>query len=72
MRTTRMVPRFVVKKYADGTPWIAIEAGGPPEAGFPTTWFGLDLAQGTSLDKAQDIATFLQQSITQFACTTQP
>jgi hypothetical protein len=67
--TARIEPVFRVKEYVDGKPWIMIEhlENAP---GFPHQFFfGLDLPDGTSFEKAKDIAEFLNKNITHVTAT---
>jgi hypothetical protein len=69
--TTRARFRFIVKGYPDGTPWIAFE----PQRlqlvgeGLPSGIFGFELPKGTTGKRAEEIARFLDENITQFCFT---
>ncbi|OGS81630.1 MAG: hypothetical protein A2061_09840 [Gallionellales bacterium GWA2_59_43] len=72
--TTRAKFGFVVKGYADGTPWIAFE---PMERqlrgeGLPSGIFGFDLPKGATGKRAEEIANFLNDNISQFTFTAMP
>ena len=69
--TTRAQFIFVVKSYANGTPWIAFE---PRDRklqgeGLPTGIFGFDLPQGTSGECAEETAKYLNENISEFTFT---
>jgi len=60
---------FTVKEYADGTPWIAMEPSGKaiefPNEGF----FGFDLRKGTNIQRAREIAKYLNNNISELSFT---
>lgn len=58
-------PRFVVKEYADGQPWIALEEMGALP-GFERKVIGFDLVQGTTIPDAEAIARDLQDKLRAF------
>jgi hypothetical protein len=72
--TVRAEFRFVAKAYADGTPWIAFEPlqGQLSGEGLPTGIFGFDLPSGTSGERAEEIARFLEENIRSFTFTQMP
>ncbi len=72
--TTRAKFRFVVKAYADGTPWIAFEPlhGQLKGEGLPSGIFGFDLPPGTTGERAEEIASFLDEHVENFTFTQIP
>ena len=66
--TKRTNPKFVVKENATGQPWIAIEYASQ-ESGFAQGLFGFDLKNETSYEKAQQIASYLNQNLASFNFT---
>lgn len=72
--TTRARFGFVVKGYPDGTPWIAFEPqhGQLHGEGLPSGVFGFDLRKGTTGKRAEEIANFLNENISQFTFTAMP
>ena len=69
--TTRARFRFIVKGHADGSPWIAFD---PQEGqlrgeGLPTGIFGFELPEGTTGERAEEIASFLDENISKFTFT---
>ncbi len=69
--TVRAKFHFVVKAYADGTPWIAFE---PHQVqlrgeGLPSGIFGFDLPDGTTGERAEEIARLLGDNIKLFKFT---
>lgn len=72
--TVRARFRFIVKGYASGTPWIAFE---PLDVqfhgeGLPSGIFGFDLPKGTTGKRAEEIADFLDENISQLTFTAMP
>ena len=63
---------FVVRRYEDDTPWIAIQ----PLEGLQNAagGIGLDLYRGTSLEEAKQLARFLNSNIksVNFRCVEKP
>lgn len=72
--TVRARFAFVVKQYADGKPWIALEPlqGQLRGEGLPTGIFGFDLHQGTTHAQAEQIARYCDNNIEQFTFTAMP
>jgi len=72
--TTRARFTFVVKQNGDGTPWIAFT----PQHGqlrgeeLPSGIFGFELPEGTTGKRAEEIANFLDENISQFTFTAMP
>lgn len=66
--TVRAKPIFTVKEYAEGQPWICIEYWNN-EPGMPMDLFGFDLAPGTSIQKAKEVAKFMNDNLEQFSFT---
>lgn len=66
--TSRAKPIFAVKQYASRQPWIAIEYS-TADKDMPNSLFGFDLPDGTSFDKAEEIAAYLNKNLTEFSCT---
>lgn len=68
-KTERARYRFVVKEYSDGTPWIALEPL-KGSIGFPGDWFlGFDLPKGSSLNKAEEVADYLDNNLADLTIT---
>jgi hypothetical protein len=63
-RTSRGDYAFVVKEYGDGTPWIMLELRQEPGLSIILSGFlGFDLAPGTTLERAKEIAALLNREI---------
>ena len=58
--TVRARVRFVVKEFSDGTLWIVLEPLGEP---LPSGINGLDLVPETALERAEEIAKFLNENV---------
>jgi hypothetical protein len=59
--TERAQYSFVVKEFVSGTPWIMAEwVSGPNILG---GMLGFDLAPGTTLEQAHEIAAFMRKHI---------
>ncbi len=54
---------FCVKEFADGTPWVVLEPRRSNLAILGDGFLGLELAQGTELKKAEEIADYLNEHI---------
>jgi hypothetical protein len=69
--TTRARFRFIVKGHPDGTPWIAFEPQGGQlrGEGLPSGIFGFELPKGTTAKRAEEVAGFLDENVTQFCFT---
>lgn len=65
--TQRAEHRFTVKEYADGTPWITTEHY--REDIFEGKILGLDLPKGTTIEKAKEIARYLNENISNLSIT---
>ena len=64
--------RFTVKEYGDGTPYIAIE---PCDGNLVLLQFGdlyFDMREGTTFEKAKEIAAYLNNNIESLAYTLPP
>lgn len=61
--TERADYRFVVKEFADGTPWIVLEPMRGDLSVLGNGFLGLDLVKGTDLKKAHEVADFLNEAI---------
>lgn len=68
--TKRGEYKFTVKEYHDGTPWIAFEPLHKTLEIDENGMLGFDLANGTSYEKAEEIARFLNKNIKSLAHTT--
>ncbi len=70
--TGRDACRFRVREYGDGTPYIAIE---PYDGTLALLKFGnlyFDLPEGTTFEKAQEIAEYMNDNIESLAYTRLP
>lgn len=72
--TVRAKFRFVVKQYANEKPWIAFEPLGGQLKGedLPTGIFGFDCPEGTTFDKAEELANYLDKNIEGLTFTAMP
>lgn len=68
-QTERSTYRFTVKEHGDGTPWIMLEPLHGDLSCLVSGFLGLDLAPGTDIRKAQEIAEFLNRHITTVSYT---
>lgn len=66
--TKRAQPIFTVKQYASHEPWICIEYA-TAEEGMPNDLFGFDVRPGTSFQKAEEIARYMNENIGDFTFT---
>lgn len=66
--TKRATPKFTVKENAAGQPWIAIEYA-TQENGFVRGLFGFELKTEASYEKAQQVASYLNQNLSSFNFT---
>ena len=68
--TTRSQVSFKVRQYVNGQPWIVVEEhqGGLGINGF----LGLDLPHGTTFDRAEEIAEYLNGNIEAVTHTAAP
>lgn len=60
---------FVVKEYADGTPWITAEPRRREMPILDAAFIGFDLPKGTSYQHAQRIAKFMNENLTSISMT---
>ena len=67
--TKRARFQFAVKEYLHGDPWIAFEPTNEPPDGFPKSLFGFDLPEGTTLERAEQIADFMNSNLSDFTVT---
>lgn len=68
--TERATFVFTVKEYHEGTPWIAFELLRGPELSILANGFlGFDLLEGTTLEQAKEIASFLNENIREVSYT---
>ena len=66
--TKRAEYKFTVKEFEEGTPWIALE---PLRNNiFPNGLLGFDLPKNINLEKAKDIADYLNKNLKQLSFTT--
>lgn len=69
-KTERAKYVFTVKEFSNGTPFIALEPLNKsitlPEEGF----LGFDLPEGTDINKAKDIAKYLNKNLSNLTLTT--
>lgn len=67
--TKRAKHAFTVKEFNDGTPWIALEPLNEsidlPNDGF----LGFDLPKGTNINKAKEIAKYMNENLAELALT---
>ena len=66
--TERAKFTFVVKEYVSGTPWILAEQLSGEMPNLRGT-IGFDLAPGTTLDQAKEIAEYMREHIRGLALT---
>lgn len=67
--TQRSKYKFTVKEYSDGTPWIAME---PLEKAIEFQnegLLGLDLQKGMNVERAREIAKYLNENISELSLT---
>jgi hypothetical protein len=65
-RTDRSKYHYVVKEFPGGQPWIMAEPWEGPDLPLPVRgdWFlGFDLAEGTTLEQAEEIADFMNRHL---------
>lgn len=63
-KTDRVVYRFTVREYGDGTPWIGLEThDGKELRGLGDGFLGFDLPDGTTYERAKAIAEWLKENI---------
>lgn len=67
--TERAQYSFTVKEFADGTPWIAFEPLYQDIRNLPEGILGFDLPEGTSIEKAEEIASYLDANIDKVSFT---
>jgi len=63
---------FRTKEYASGTPWIVLEPLQKDLDVLCNGFLGLDLPEGTTLKRAEEIAEFLNENITSVSYTKHP
>ncbi len=68
-RTERGEFLFVVKEYADGTPWITAEPRRKEMPILEGAFIGFGLPNGTSYQQAERIARFMNENLTTFSMT---
>lgn len=68
--TERAEYQFTVKEYGDGTPWIALEPSHQALESLGGSLLGLELEEGSTLQKAEEVARFLNQNIVSVTRTT--
>lgn len=62
--THRAKVKFYVKEYGEGQPWIVVEPDDGKNLPFVGDGFlGIDLPEGTSYERAREIAKFLNKNI---------
>ena len=52
---------FTVKEFGDGTPWITLEPRHQSLKSLGNSFLGLELNEGSTLQKAEEIARYLNQ-----------
>jgi len=62
---------FTVKQYASHVPWICIEYA-TAEDGMPVEIFGFDVRPGTSFERAEEIARYMNDNLGDFTVTGLP
>jgi hypothetical protein len=67
--TERDLCRFTIKEHGDGTPFIAMEPCGGDLALLRDGILALDLPEGTTLEQAHEIASYLNDNIESLAYT---
>ena len=70
MTTEREEYQFTVKEYGDGTPWIALEPSYQALESLGGSHLGRELSEGSTLQKAEEIARYLNQNIVNVSHTT--
>jgi hypothetical protein len=60
---------FVVKEFGDGTPWIVAEPRRKTIPVFNDAIWGFDLPEGTTLEKAHEIADYMNHNLKSLAVT---
>jgi len=69
--TARAKSYFRAVEYGDGTPWIICEPQGPEKIEALSDGFiGFDLAPGTRLKEAEELARTLRRIVTDVSVTT--
>lgn len=68
--TERAKCRFTVKEYGSGTPWIMLELNSPGIKSIGDGFLGFDLLKGTSMARAQEIASLLSDNVAEVGLTT--
>lgn len=66
--TKRAQPIFTVKQYVSREPWICIEYA-TAEDGMSNDLFGFDVKPGTSFQRAEEIARYLNENLGDFTFT---
>ncbi len=62
--------QFTVKEYSDGTPWIALEPSHRALESLGNSLLGLELNEGSTYQRAEEVARYLNQNIVSVAHTT--
>jgi len=68
-RTDRDPCTFVVKEFMNGEPWIVVEQRNNRIPILQEGFVGFDLPMGTTLEKAYEIANYLNANMTHIAVT---
>ena len=61
--TERVRMSFKVKEFTDGQPWIFLEPVDEDLIVLGNGFLGFDLPNGTTIEKAKEIAEFLEENI---------
>jgi hypothetical protein len=61
--TKRAIPYFRVAEFANGIPWIVMEASSGDRLEVFKRTIGFDLPAGTSLEQAKEIAAYLTDKL---------
>ena len=68
-RTERGEFRFKVSEFADGTPWIMTEPLRSTMPVLENAFIGFDLPDGTSLQRAQEVADYMNGNLAGISMT---
>jgi len=60
---------FIVKEYADGIPWIALEPLKKTFSSIENKLLGFDLPKGMNIKNANEIADYLNKNLTDLCIT---
>lgn len=60
---------FTVKEAADGSPWIMLEPRRTDVTALKEAFIGFGLRQGTTIEKAQEVADYLNRNLADLSFT---